>query len=112
MSRQGVPEELMQSWLEPLRLPAIRRDLRKYVSAASQGRRDMLAATPSLATFETPVLVAWGPDDRMMRPANGRRLADAFPDARLVEIRGSYVLMPIDQPEELSRTLREFVAGP
>jgi pimeloyl-ACP methyl ester carboxylesterase len=72
----------------------------------------MLAATPSLATFETPVLVAWGPDDRMMRPANGRRLADAFPDARLVEIRGSYVLMPIDQPEELSRTLREFVAGP
>jgi pimeloyl-ACP methyl ester carboxylesterase len=109
MSRQGVPEELMQSWLEPLRLPAIRRDLRKYVSGVRQGRRDMLAATPSLASFEKPVLVAWGPDDRMMRPANGRRLADAFPQAQLVEVPGSYVLMPIDQPAALAQALREFI---
>jgi pimeloyl-ACP methyl ester carboxylesterase len=109
MSRQGVPEELMQSWLEPLSLAAIRRDLRRYVSVARGGRRDMLAATASLASFEKPVLVAWGPDDRMMRPANGRRLANAFPDARLVEVPGSYVLMPIDQPEALARALREFI---
>jgi pimeloyl-ACP methyl ester carboxylesterase len=109
MSRQGVPEELMQSWLEPLRLPAIRRDLRKYVTGVGQGRRDMLAATASLASFEKPVLVVWGPDDRMMRPANGARLADAFPDARLVEVSGSYVLMPIDRPTALTEALREFI---
>lgn len=110
MSRRGVPEELMQSWLGPLRIAAIRRDLRKYVSGARGGRRDMLAATPALGSFEKPVLVVWGPDDRMMRPANGRRLADAFPDARLVEVQGSYVLMPIDQPVAVSQALREFIA--
>ncbi len=111
MSKRGVPDELMQSWLEPLKVPAIRRDLRKYVTAARGGRRDMLAATASLASFEKPVLVVWGPDDRLMRPANGRRLADAFPSARLVEVRDSYVLMPVDQPVALSRALREFIAA-
>jgi pimeloyl-ACP methyl ester carboxylesterase len=110
MSRRGVPEDLIQSWLEPLRIAAIRRDLRKYVSGARGGRRDMLAATPALATFEQPVLVVWSPDDRMMRPRNGRRLADAFPNARLVEVRDSYVLMPIDQPVALSQALQEFIA--
>jgi pimeloyl-ACP methyl ester carboxylesterase len=109
MSKRGVPDELMRSWLEPLKVPEIRRDLRKYVSGARQGRRDVLAATPALARFERPVLVVWGPDDRMMRPANGRRLADAFPNARLVEIRDSYVLMPIDQPVALADTLRRFI---
>jgi pimeloyl-ACP methyl ester carboxylesterase len=111
MSKRGVSEELMQSWLAPLRLAAIRRDLRKYVTAAKGGRRDMLAATPALASFKKPVLVVWGPDDRMMRPANGRRLVDAFPNAELVEIPDSYVLMPIDQPTALAAALREFVAA-
>jgi hypothetical protein len=45
----------------------------------------------------------------MMRPANGRRLADAFPNALLVEVRDSYVLMPIDQPAALADTLRRFI---
>jgi pimeloyl-ACP methyl ester carboxylesterase len=71
----------------------------------------MLAATPALASFKKPVLVVWGPDDRMMRPANGRRLVDAFPNAELVEIPDSYVLMPIDQPTALAAALREFVAA-
>jgi pimeloyl-ACP methyl ester carboxylesterase len=81
------------------------------VLTVKQGRRDMLAATTALAGFDKPVLVLWGPDDKMMRPANGRRLADAFPNARLVEIPDSYVLMPIDQPEVVARELRAFVTG-
>ncbi len=71
----------------------------------------MLAATPALAGFDKPVLIVWGPDDKLMRPANGRRLADAFPNARLIEVPDSYVLMPIDQPMTLARALREFVDG-
>jgi hypothetical protein len=45
MSKRGVPEELMRSWLKPLSRP----DLRKYVSVARSGRRYMLGATPALA---------------------------------------------------------------
>jgi pimeloyl-ACP methyl ester carboxylesterase len=109
MSKRGVPEELMQSWIEPLGRPEIRRDLRKYVTGWRAAAREMLAATPALASFQQPVLVLWGTEDRMMRPANGRRLADAFPNARLVEVPDSYVLMPIDQPQVLAREIGGFV---
>jgi pimeloyl-ACP methyl ester carboxylesterase len=111
MSKQGVPDELMRDWLAPLARREIRRDLAKYAGDAWQGRRDMLAATPSLSTFERPVLVVWAPEDRMMRPPFGARLAAAFPDARLVEVYDSYTLVPIDQPEALAAALGEFAAN-
>jgi pimeloyl-ACP methyl ester carboxylesterase len=111
MSKRGVPDELIRSWAEPLARPEIRRDLRKYVSGAGQGRRDMLAATPALGSFDKPVLIIWSPDDKLMRPANGRRRAEAFPNARLVEVPDSYVLMPIDQPQVLARELGDFAPG-
>jgi pimeloyl-ACP methyl ester carboxylesterase len=111
MSKRGVPEELIRSWTEPLARREVRRDLRKYVVGVRQGRRDLLAATPALARFEKPVLVLWAPEDRLMRPANGRRLADAFPNGRLVEVPDSYVLMPVDQPKVVARELRAFTGS-
>jgi pimeloyl-ACP methyl ester carboxylesterase len=111
MSKHGVPDALMRDWLSPLARPEIRRDLAKYAGDARQGRRDMLAATPSLSTFERPVLVVWAPQDRMMLPALGARLAAAFPDARLVEVFDSYTLVPIDQPKALAAALRAFAGG-
>jgi pimeloyl-ACP methyl ester carboxylesterase len=111
MSKRGVPEPMMRTWLEPLARPEIRRDLAKYAGDSKRGRRDMLAATSSLATFERPVLVAWAPEDRLMPREHGPRLAAAFPNARLVEIPDSYTLVPIDQPRELAAQLREFAAA-
>ncbi|MGZ4215455.1 MAG: alpha/beta fold hydrolase [Solirubrobacteraceae bacterium] len=108
MSKHGVPDAMMREWLSPLARRQIRRDLAKYAGDARQGRRDMLAATPSLSTFERPVLVVWAPEDRMMRPPLGARLAAAFPNARLVEVFDSYTLVPIDQPKALAAALREF----
>jgi len=108
MSKHGVPDSMMREWLAPLAQREIRRDLAKYAGDARRGRRDMLAATPSLSTFDRPVLVVWAPEDRMMRPALGARLAAAFPNARLVEVSDSYTLVPIDQPELLAVALREF----
>ena len=63
----------MREWLSPLARREIRRDLAKYAGDARRGRRDMLAATPALSTFERPVLVVWAPEDRMMRPPLGAR---------------------------------------
>ncbi len=59
MTKRGVPDELMERWLAPLASREIRRDLRKYAGGARQGRRDMLAATAALSSFQRPVLVAW-----------------------------------------------------
>ena len=108
MSKRGVPEELLRSWLEPLRRAEIRRDLRKYVGDVANGRREILAATPSLSGFERPVLVIWDSEGKMMPAEHGTRLAESFPNARLVEIADTYTLVPIDQPLLLAEELGTF----
>lgn len=110
MSKRGVPDELMRSWLEPLARPEIRRDLRKYAGDARRGREAMRAATPKLASFEGPVLVVWDREGKMMPNAEGRRLAAAFPGSRFVELPDCYTLVPLDQPLALAATIREFLA--
>lgn len=109
MSKGGVPDELMRRWLEPLARPEIRRDLRKYVRDTSRGRRDMLAATDALPTFTRPVLIVWDSEGRMMPIEHGRRYAELFPDARLVEVPDAYALIPVDQPMVLASELRQFI---
>jgi pimeloyl-ACP methyl ester carboxylesterase len=108
MTKYGVPDELMREWLEPLRRPEIRRDFRRYTGAAMKGRHDLRAATPALASFDRPVLVVWDLEGKMMPTEHGRRLAEAFPDSRLVELPDCYTLIPEDQPVELARAIRDF----
>jgi pimeloyl-ACP methyl ester carboxylesterase len=110
MSKHGVPDELMRDWLEPLKRAEIRRDLRKYAGRAMAGRHDLTAATSALPTFTRPVLVVWDIEGPMMPREHGRRLADAFPDGRLLELPDCFTLIPEDQPAELARAIRDFLA--
>jgi pimeloyl-ACP methyl ester carboxylesterase len=110
MTKRGVPDELMRDWLEPLKRPEIRRDLRKYAGDAMRGKRAIRAATPALGSFERPVLVVWDREGRMMPNEEGRKLADCFPDATYLELDDCYTLIPIDQPRRLASAIREFVA--
>lgn len=112
MSKHGVPDELMREWLEPLKRSEIRRDVRKYAGAAMKGKRDLEAATEALPSFERPVLVVWDTEGPMMPNEHGRRLAEAFPDGRLVELPDCFTLIPEDQPERLATAIRRFVAEP
>jgi pimeloyl-ACP methyl ester carboxylesterase len=112
LSRRPVPREVMDRWFGPVvEQRAIRRDLRKYVLGAAQGRRDLLAAADALRSFERPALVAWASEDRLMPPAHGRRLAELLPRGRLVEIADSYTLIPEDQPAVLAAHMRELLAA-
>jgi pimeloyl-ACP methyl ester carboxylesterase len=72
MTKRGVPDPQMRAWLEPLARREIRRDLAKYAGDARRGRRDMLAATAALGSFDRPVLVVWAAEDRIMPVAHGR----------------------------------------
>ena len=110
MSKRGVPDRLLREWLEPLARPEIRRDLRKYVGDVRQGRRDIRAATPALRSFDRPVLVVWDSEGPMMPGAEGRRLAESFPDSRYVKIPDCYTLIPIDQPQRLAAEIAAFAA--
>ncbi len=111
MSKRGVPDELIRSWLEPLARPEIRRDLRKYVGDVRRGRRDLRAVAPALRSFDRPVLVVWDSEGKMMPNDEGRRLAGSFPDARHVELPGCFTLIPIDQPRRLAAEIRQFALG-
>jgi pimeloyl-ACP methyl ester carboxylesterase len=110
MSKRGIPDEVVQEWLRPLRQREIRRDLRKYAGDTKRGKRDLLAATEALPSFDRPVLIAWASEDRLMPPEHGRRLAALFPNSQLVEIADSYTLIPEDQPALLAAHLRQFIA--
>ena len=60
------------------------------------------------------MLVVWDREGKMMPNAEGRRLADAFPQRRFVELPDCYTLIALDQPGPLARLIRRFarVAGP
>jgi pimeloyl-ACP methyl ester carboxylesterase len=111
MSKRGVPDELMREWLEPLKRPEIRRDLRKYAGDAMNGRRAMRAASASLGSFTRPVLVVWDEEGKMMPNEEGRRLAEALPDSQLVELPDCYTLIPEDQPVALADAIRNFATA-
>jgi pimeloyl-ACP methyl ester carboxylesterase len=111
LSRRPVPREVMDRWFGPVtQQPEIRRDLRKYVLDAPQGRRDLLAAADALLDFDRPALVAWASEDRLMPREHGRRLAELLPQGTLVEIADSYTLIPEDQPTKLAEHLGELLA--
>jgi pimeloyl-ACP methyl ester carboxylesterase len=111
MSKHGVSDELMREWLEPLKRPEIRRDMRRYTGAAMKGRHDLAAATPALESFQRPVLVVWDLEGPMMPNEHGRRLAETFPESRLVELPDCYTLIPLDQPAELAACMREWLGS-
>jgi pimeloyl-ACP methyl ester carboxylesterase len=110
LSKRPVPREVMNRWFGPvLSQRKIRRDLRKYVLSAAQGRRDLLAVSMELRSFERPALVVWAGEDRLMPIEHGSRLAELLPQGRLVEIPDSYTLLSEDQPAKLTAHLREFL---
>jgi pimeloyl-ACP methyl ester carboxylesterase len=103
-----VTRERLDEWLEPLLTQrSIRRDFRKFIRAEGPAR--VPDATRRLREFDRPALVVWAKEDRVMPPEHGRRLAELLPQGRLVEVEDSYTLIPIDQPDVLARSIREFV---
>jgi pimeloyl-ACP methyl ester carboxylesterase len=109
MSKRPVPDEVMDEWIRPLQTRSeIRRDLIKY-GLSIPPEKVLLQWSERLRTFDRPALVVWAAEDRVMPPEHGRRLAELFPQGRLVEISDSYTLIPEDQPGELARAIRGFV---
>jgi pimeloyl-ACP methyl ester carboxylesterase len=97
-------------WIEPvLRQPEIRRDTVRVLRAIASDKQVLLEAAEGLPHFDRPALVVWASEDRVMPPDHGRRLAEVLPNSDLVEIPDSYTLLPLDQPERLAQTIRNFV---
>ncbi|MEW2113736.1 alpha/beta hydrolase [Streptomyces sp. NPDC005474] len=96
-------------WMKPvMKRPEIRRDAVRTLRAAGADTGLLLAAAERLPSFDRPALVVWASGDRVMPPEHGQRLAGLLPHGLLVEIGDSYTLIPLDQPAELARAIREF----
>lgn len=109
MSLTPLPDEVVADWFAPAtRDRRIRRDLAAFVRSEPDAPT-LLAWSDELRACHLPVLVVWACEDRLMPREHGRRLAELYPNAELVEIAGSATLVPEDQPELLARHLRAFV---
>ncbi|MGK5557429.1 alpha/beta fold hydrolase [Actinomadura kijaniata] len=111
MARRPVPDALVRRWTEPvLRDPAVRRDLLAY-GRGPFDRRELVRATEELRRFQGESLVLWSPDNRVMPPEHGRRLAELLPAGRYAEVPGAYVLSMLDEPETVAREIGRFLQG-
>ena len=109
LSLRDIPDEVMDDWFAPAtRDRAIRRDFAKFATSAPK-REILLAWSERLRAFDRPVLVVWATEDKFMPREHGPKLAELFPQGRLVEIADSSTLIPEDQPERLAKALTDFL---
>jgi pimeloyl-ACP methyl ester carboxylesterase len=64
-----------------------------------------------LGQIEAPTLVLWGESDRLLPVRHGYTCITLVPNGRLEIVPGAGHVPMLERPEEVSRLLREFLAG-
>jgi pimeloyl-ACP methyl ester carboxylesterase len=102
-SRQGDPSarELVRLMAEETGPEAFIRQ-----QQAIMGRVD---SRPGLGAIDRPTLVLVGDCDQLTPPELSAEIAGGIPGARLVVVAGSGHLTPLDQPEEVTKALVEWL---
>ena len=103
-----VTGERVAEYLDAVRQPGSFAALRSL--GASLGGRDAVVSD-ALARVTAPTLVVWGRDDRWIPLAHAGRFARAIAGARSAVIEDSGHVPQEEQPRELLRLLREFLAA-
>jgi pimeloyl-ACP methyl ester carboxylesterase len=107
VTKRPLPPEIVESYLWPLgRSAGVRRDLRKLLRDVHP--RHTLAAAEKLRTFDRPVLLLWGSEEKLFPIRLARRLAEVLPNARLVEVPDTYTFISEDRPDVVVRQVIEF----
>jgi pimeloyl-ACP methyl ester carboxylesterase len=86
------------------------RDTAQVMSSASSDPVHA-AGQHLVATFERPVLFAWGPDDQVFPLANAQCYAGELANGQVVLIPDAYSFTPEDQPQRLATAIAEFCAA-
>ena len=86
----------------------VRRDLLRYFDSVPP-KATLLEWAEANRSFDRPVLIVWGTEDKVMPPEHGRRLAALYPDARLIELDDTYTIVPEDRPDALADAISKFV---
>jgi len=107
LHKRPIPADILESWTRPvLTTRGVRRDVTEFTRNIDS--RLTLDAATRLSTFSGPALLAWAPGDRVFPMRYAERLRDDFADATLVTVPDSGSFIPLDQPGELARLVRDF----
>ena len=88
-------------WVEPYLSDAgVRRDVTAF--ARGWTGKELSDASAWLSRFDRPVLLCWAPKDPYFKLSLATRLAETFPNAKLVEFPGTSTFVSLDQPERLA----------
>ena len=60
---------------------------------------DLTDVATRLHRFDKPVTLVWGQGDGVFKPSLGRRLAEAFGNAKLIEVPGARTFVSLDEPD-------------
>jgi pimeloyl-ACP methyl ester carboxylesterase len=66
---------------------------------------------PGLGAIGCPTLVLVGDSDQLTPPELSAEIAEEIPEARLLVVAGSGHLTPLDQPEQVTKALVEWLQG-
>jgi 3-oxoadipate enol-lactonase len=117
LARSMLPKLLAASTFrrEPALVEAIRVAIERAdprgVAAASRGMAERPDVTGLLPCINCPTLVVVGAEDAISPPAEMRAMAAAIPASRFVEIAAAGHMSPMEQPDEVSAAMGDFLAG-
>lgn len=111
VAKHPVERRVMESYVAPLLNEArIRRDFRKVLRGISN--RYTIEAAETFPTFDKPVLLAWGTEDRLLFPYKyAERLARRFPDATLARVTDARTFVSEDNPCRIVELLESFLGS-
>jgi pimeloyl-ACP methyl ester carboxylesterase len=109
LTREAIPDRLVESWVAPLRNRGVRRDLVRVLRGISNDAT--LEAAKRLPGFDRPALIVWGMRDRFFPFSDAERLAAAIPNARLEQIADARTFVQLDAPERLGELIADFASA-
>lgn len=110
LTERPIDDDLLRDWTEPqVADRGVRRDSTKFFVSADN--RHTLRAAERFGELRIPTLIVWGTGDRFFTVEHGRRLAEAIPGAKLVEIPGGRTFLPLDRPAEVAREVEAFAGA-
>jgi pimeloyl-ACP methyl ester carboxylesterase len=105
-----IDDELVRSWMAPLRDPRIRADLKRFVRGIPD--TDLVAAAERLRGFDRPALLAWATRDPYFPFADAERLAAMLPQACVERVQDASTFVQLDAPQRLGELILEQVDAP
>lgn len=100
-----IDQEMINGYSEPFNHNGIFRGLAKML----RHREGDLSST-SLHTLQTPCLLIWGENDRVVPLETGKRLTNDLPNSKLVILQETGHLLPEERPEMVYNEIKHFIS--